>query len=119
MSLVQVLESLARWPGEAVRRRFFQLRVMDYLVRELSTEMDMAQGTPLQGGLPTGRSSCSSALPTPATLQVLLYHNYNDILETTTLACHAPATIKEMPWLPERIRRMTQMLTADPSHVNP
>ena len=69
-----MLESLARWPGEVVRRRFLQLRVMDYLARELSTEMEMAQGAPLKGGgggaFLSGRSGRSSGLPTPATLKV-------------------------------------------------
>lgn len=64
----QVLEALARWPGEAVRRRFLQLRVMDYLVRELSVEMELAQGSPLKA-MPTS-SAISSGLATPASRKV-------------------------------------------------
>ena len=65
-----MLEAIAQFPGEAVRRRFYQLRVMDYFARELSLEMEIAQGTPLKAA--AGRSGRSSGLPTPASAKVLL-----------------------------------------------
>ena len=68
----QVLEAMAQSPSQAVRRRFFQLRVMDYVTRELCLEMELAASDPLKGGssTPAAQSGRSSGLPTPSTLQV-------------------------------------------------
>ena len=69
----QVLEAMAQSPSQAVRRRFFQLRVMDYVTRELSLEMELAAADPLKGrgsGASAAQSGRSSGLPTPSSLQV-------------------------------------------------
>ena len=75
----QVLEAMAQSPSQAVRRRFFQLRVMDYVTRELSLEMELASADPLKGhgsGASAAQSGRSSGLPTPSSLQVPL-HNWH------------------------------------------
>ena len=64
---------MAQSPSQAVRRRFFQLRVMDYVTRELSLEMELASSDPLKGrgsGASAAQSGRSSGLPTPSSLQV-------------------------------------------------
>ncbi len=64
---------MAQSPSQAVRRRFFQLRVMDYVTRELSLEMELASADPLKGrgsGASAAQSGRSSGLPTPFSLQV-------------------------------------------------
>ncbi len=69
----QVLEAMAQSPSQAVRRRFFQLRVMDYITRELCLEMELAAADPLKGGgssTSAAHSGRSSGLPTPSALQV-------------------------------------------------
>ncbi len=69
----QVLEAMAQSPSQAVRRRFFQLRVMDYVTRELSLEMELASADPLKGrgsAASAAQSGRSSGLPTPSSLQV-------------------------------------------------
>lgn len=55
--MLQVLRAMARSKAPAVRRRFYQLRVMDLLVRELSLEYEAAQ----QGRLPPAAARPPSA----------------------------------------------------------
>ena len=57
MLVRQVLRAMARSTGPAVRRRFYQLRVMDLLVRELSLEYEAA----LQARLPPAPGRLASA----------------------------------------------------------
>ncbi|BDA44756.1 probable serine/threonine-protein kinase par-1 at C-terminar half [Coccomyxa sp. Obi] len=54
---LEVLRAMARSQAPAVRRRFYQLRVMDLLVRELSLEYEAAQ----QGRLPPAAARPPSA----------------------------------------------------------
>ncbi|KAK9811788.1 hypothetical protein WJX72_010021 [[Myrmecia] bisecta] len=66
-----VLRAIAGCKGADVRRRFYQLRIMDFLVRELSLECEAAQWASLPAGMggsgPLSRSP-SSALHTPSGL---------------------------------------------------
>lgn len=62
---VQVLRAMARSKAPAVRRRFYQLRVMELLVREVSLEYEAAQ----QAALPpaTGRPASATSTGTDYT----------------------------------------------------
>ena len=42
-SALQILKALAQTKAPEVRRRFYQLRIMDFLVRELSLEHEVQQ----------------------------------------------------------------------------
>lgn len=92
----QVLRAIAKCKGAAVRRRFYQLRIMDLLVRELSLEYEaqlQARLAPAAARMASASSFGSQHLGSPLSrAHSRLDQDHGKALCYSLLKCQCPLT---------------------------